>query len=297
MTGMRKRVAIGFLGIVCLLFFSGMISFVELSYLSRDTDEILKANERNIELAKEMLDAAHVQNMAMLRVSVFGERTHDSLGRAGMERIEQILHTARNEAHDKSLLDSLAFAVTEMRLLLDDALAGPIGGGEVPGASEFPALTRTKTTENSDTAKHRVPPASDTAPADSLLYTAAHLGHAWFRDQYQPHYDRLTTAIRGYMISMQGSLMPRAERLKTNAYRAVTPVLASLAVMIAIVLMLYYFMSVYCVNPIVRMNKSLGAYLAHRIPFASGGNYKDEVLGLQEKIETLIALFKQQPKP
>lgn len=37
---MRKRVTVGFLSIVCLLFFSGMVSFVELSHLSRDTGEI-----------------------------------------------------------------------------------------------------------------------------------------------------------------------------------------------------------------------------------------------------------------
>lgn len=68
-------------------------------------------------------------------------------------------------------------------------------------------------------------------------------------------YGRLTSAIKNYMTSTQSSLAPRAEQMKKNAYRAVTPVLISLAVMIAIVLMLYYFMSVYCVNPILRMNK------------------------------------------
>ena len=59
MTGMRKRVTAGFLSIVCLLFFSGMVSFLELSRLSRDTDEILGANQRSIRLAREMLDAVH----------------------------------------------------------------------------------------------------------------------------------------------------------------------------------------------------------------------------------------------
>ena len=44
MTGMRKRVTAGVLSIVCLLFFSGMVSFLELSRLSRDTGEILGAN-------------------------------------------------------------------------------------------------------------------------------------------------------------------------------------------------------------------------------------------------------------
>ena len=75
MTGLRKRVTVGFLSIVCLLFFSGMVSFLELSHLSRDTGEILKANKRNIELAKEMLDAAHEQNIALIRLSVFGDTT------------------------------------------------------------------------------------------------------------------------------------------------------------------------------------------------------------------------------
>ena len=32
MTGLRKRVTVGFLSIVCLLFFSGMVSFVAVSY-------------------------------------------------------------------------------------------------------------------------------------------------------------------------------------------------------------------------------------------------------------------------
>ena len=53
--------SIAFLSIVGLLFASGMISFFELSHLSYDTEEILKANQRNVELAKEMLGAVHDQ--------------------------------------------------------------------------------------------------------------------------------------------------------------------------------------------------------------------------------------------
>ena len=123
MTGMRKRVTVGFLSIVCLLFFSGMVSFLELSRLSRDTGEILKANKRNIELAKEMLDAAHEQNIAFIRLSVFGDRSCDSLCRTSMERLENTLLVAQSEALEKSFLDSLAFATTELRLLTDNFLA------------------------------------------------------------------------------------------------------------------------------------------------------------------------------
>ena len=95
------------------------------------------------------------------------------------------------------------------------------------------------------------------------------------------------------MTSTQSSLAPRAEQMKKNAYRAVTPVLISLAVMIAIVLMLYYFMTIYCVNPIVAMNRSLGEFLTFRIPFGVKTDCRDEVLELKEKIDTLIALTRQ----
>lgn len=261
MTGLRKRVTVGFLSIVCLLFFSGMVSFVELGHLSRDTGEILKANMRNIELAKEMLDAAHEQNVALIRLSVFGDRSCDSLCRRSLERLENTLLVAQDEAFEKSFLDSLAFATTELRLLTDNYLAF---GAAAPEDMEQPG---------------RIYPDS--------------VGVKWYNDEYVALYGRLTSAIKNYMTSTQSSLAPRAEQMKTNAYRAVTPVLISLAVMIAIVLMLYYFMSLYCVNPILRMNKGLGDYLSFRVPFAVKADCKDEVLELKEKIETLITISKQ----
>ena len=258
MTGLRRRVTIGFLSIVCLLFFSGMVSFVELSHLSRDTGEILKANKRNIELAKEMLDAAHEQNVALIRLSVFGDRSYDSLCRRSLERLENTLLVAQSEALEKSFLDSLAFATTELRLLTDNYLAFGTPDTEVP-----------------------VAPAA--ISPDSV-------GVKWYGEEYEALYGRLTSAIKNYMTSTQSSLAPRAEQMKKNAYRAVTPVLISLAVMIAIVLMLYYFMLIYSVNPIIRMNKGLGDYLSFRVPFTVKADCKDEVLELKEKIETLITL-------
>lgn len=258
MTGLRKRVTVGFLSIVCLLFFSGMVSFLELSHLSRDTGEILKANKRNIELAKEMLDAAHGQNVALIHLAVFGDRSYDSLCRAELERLENTLLIAQNEALDKSFLDSLAFATTELRLLTDNYLAFGLAGSD----------------------------SLNVAQVDSV-------GGRWYNDEYEALYGRLTSAIKNYMTSTQSSLAPRAEQMKKNAYRAVTPVLISLAVMIAIVLMLYYFMTIYCVNPILGMNKGLGDYLSFRIPFAVKGECKDEMLELKEKIDTLINQSKQ----
>lgn len=259
MTGLRKRVTIGFLSIVCLLFFSGMVSFVELSRLSRDTGDILKANQRNIELAKEMLDAAHEQNVALVHLSVFGDRSYDSLCRVSMERLENTLLVAQEAAIEKSFLDSVAFATTELRLLTDSYLAFGAADAAVP-------MTRSQ--------------------IDSV-------GGKWYNNDYEVLYVRLTAAVKSYMTSTQSSLAPRAEQMKKNAYRAVTPVLISLVVMIAIVLMLFYFMSIYCVNPVVRMNKGLMDHLSFRVPFVVKGDLKDEVLQLKEQIDTLITLSKQ----
>lgn len=267
MTGLRKRVTVGFLSIVCLLFFSGMVSLLELGHLSRDTGEILKANARNIELAKEMLDAAQEQNMALIRLSVFGDRSRDSVCRACMDRLENTLLVAQNEALDKTFLDSLAFATTEMRIVTDNYLA-------------FGDLRQ----RDSLAAVHG--PASAANRPDSL-------GIKWYNEEYEALYGRLTDAIKNYMTSTQSSLAPRAEQMKKNAYRAVTPVLISVAVMIAIVLMLFYFMLLYCVTPIERMNRSLGDWLSFRIPFNVKGDLKDEVLELKERIETLINQSKQ----
>lgn len=277
MTGMRKRVTIGFLSIVCLLFFSGMVSFVELSRLGRDTGDILKASRRNIELAKEMLDAAHNQNVALIHFTVLGDRSYEEVCRREMTHLEDVMLVAQNEALDKSFLDSLAFATTEMKILVDGYLA------RVDAAEAIAAVVAADTT---------------LVAADSLAVKGevAEVGKDWYTNEYEAVYHRLTAAVKAYMTSTQSSLAPRTEQMKKNAYRAVTPVLISLVVMIAILLMFYYFMTIYCVNPIVKINKSLGDFLSFRLPFNVKAECKDELLELKERIDTLTTQFRQQQK-
>lgn len=277
MTGMRKRVTIGFLSIVCLLFFSGMVSFVELSRLGRDTGDILKASRRNIELAKEMLDAAHNQNVALIHLTVLGDRSYEEVCRREMAHLEDVMLVAQNEALDKSFLDSLAFATTEMKILVDGYLA------RVDAAEAIAAVVAADTT---------------LVAADSLTVNerVAEVGKDWYTNEYEAVYHRLTAAVKAYMTSTQSSLAPRTEQMKKNAYRAVTPVLISLVVMIAILLMFYYFMTIYCVNPIVKINKSLGDFLSFRLPFNVKAECKDEVLELKERIDTLTTQLRQQQK-
>ena len=277
---MRKRVTIAFSSIVCLLFLSGLLSLVELNRVSRGAGDVLAASRRNVELAKEMLDAAHEQNVALIHLTVLGEESYVDECRRAMGALEQVLMTAREEAFDPSFLDSLSFATIEMKVMVDRYLARRL---------EKPTM------QVDSLAGEELP--VDSLGVDSLLIKAAieaaekndeEDSVRWYTEEYEAVYLRLTAAVKAYMTSTQSSLAPRTEQMKRSAYRAVTPVLISLLVMIAVLLMFYYFMTIYCVNPIVRMNRSLGEYLSFRVPFAVKEECKDELLELKEKIETLI---------
>ncbi len=277
---MRKRVTIAFSSIVCLLFLSGLLSLVELNRVSRGAGDVLAASRRNVELAKEMLDAAHEQNVALIHLTVLGEESYVDECRRAMGALEQVLMTAREEAFDPSFLDSLSFATIEMKVMVDRYLARRL---------EKPTM------QVDSLAGEELP--VDSLGVDSLLMKAAieaaekndeEDSVRWYTEEYEAVYLRLTAAVKAYMTSTQSSLAPRTEQIKRSAYRAVTPVLISLLVMIAVLMMFYYFMTIYCVNPIVRMNRSLGEYLSFRVPFAVKEECKDELLELKEKIETLI---------
>ena len=91
----------------------------------------------------------------------------DSLCRRSLERLENTLLVAQDEALEKSFLDSLAFATTELRLLTDNYLAFGTAAPEVPG----PVLP------------------------DSV-------GVKWYNDEYVALYGRLTSAIKNYMTCL-----------------------------------------------------------------------------------------------
>ena len=251
MKGIRKRVTIGFMSIVTLLFFSGMVSLFELGHLSTDAEAILDNSHRNMELAKGMFSSLHKQNYAVAEVAVLGSASSDSLSREGLIYLENSLAAAYDLSKGGAHLDSLTVTVAELRRLTNEMLA---------------AL-------------------NDTLPSP--------FDRVWYNDVYMPVSSKVSEQINDYMSATHEGLTLRAEQLDHNAYRAVMPVLISLLVMIAIVLMLYYFITIYCVNPILSLRKSLADWLAFRLPFAPKSECRDELLELKDNIETLINQNKQ----
>ena len=259
MKGIRKRVLVSFLSVVVLLFFAGLVSLFELRRVSSDTEEILRASERNLGLAKDMLDAAARQNKAVVH---------------SIAEMARTLEVVRREAVEQAYLDTLSASAMNVQRLTQEFLR--LQAQRV--ASEASGRLELRGGE------------------DSLSMKSVEMdfdGARWYAEAYSKAYDKLTGSIKNYMISTQSSLAPRTEQLKRNAYRAVTPVLISLLVMIAIVLMLYYFVSAYLVRPVLAMNKSLGDYLRFGLPFRIKAEVKDEVAELKDRIDDVIQLARK----
>lgn len=258
MTGIRKRITTGFWSIVVLLFFSGLVSLYELNHMSIDIESILASNRRSIELSETMLDAIRANDRAVVNYAVLCDTVYADSCRASFEAFRAKIAQARSESNASAapLFDSLEGYAVEMNRAVVQLLGSR--------AIEYKLL---------------IP--------DSLAKSNSFDGRRWYDNEYLPTYNITSGAIMRVMSDAQTSLTPRAERLSRNAYRAVTPVFISLVVMIAILLMFYYFVMIYVAKPIVEMDKSLGESLRYKIPFVVKTECRDELHDLKEKIASM----------
>ena len=281
MKGIGKRVTIGFLSIVALLFVSGMISLFELGNMSNDTEKILSASRRNMEIAKDMLNSASEHSSAVVHIAVFGDKSYADVCRRSIGDLEGKLASARSEAVDASRLDSLAIGIEQLQRVVDEYLVAQ-------DRKEQPVVLPAEVQEIV------VGEDGGVNIEDLGATTEALSGKAWYDTKYKTAYHDLIERIQSFMTHTHSSLAPRAEQLNKNAYRSVAPVLLSLIVMIAIVLMFYYFISVYCVRPMKKINRALSDYLSFRLPFNVKGELIDEFKELYDSIELLIGMSRQQ---
>lgn len=264
MKGIRKRVTIGFLSIVVLLFFSGLVSLYELNHMSTDIEYILDSNRHSIELAEKMLDALSAHDRAVVDYVVFRDTLYSDSCRMCFNEFSAHIDQARQEASQSTvmLFDSLRINADLLSAVVDE-------------------LQSNRVIEN-------------TFVVDTLsVETPTFDGREWYDHNYVPAYDAASNSIMRVMSHAQISLSPRAEQLSRNAYRAVTPVFISLVVMIVILLMFYYFIMIYALKPIIEMNKSLGDWLRYKVPFKTKSECRDELQELKEKIESVTNTSKK----
>lgn len=263
MKGIGKRVTAAFLSIVALLSVSGVISLFELSNLSYDTEAILSANNRDMEVAKELLNSAHDHSRAMIDVAVFGNEQYKALCEEALKHLDSNIALVSDKAPAavRGALDTLAMYSADLRNL----------------------------SENYST--------TESVVIDSLTVEVRRVdGRKWYVGTYEPAYNRFVEQTRRYITLSHGELAPRAAQLSKNAYRSVAPVLISLLVMIAVVLMFYYFVYIYGVKPILNINRALSDYLSFKLPFKTKASMIDEIKELNDNIENLINISKSNKK-
>lgn len=263
MKGIGKRITVAFLSIVALLTVSGVISLFELSNLSYDTDAILSANARDMEITKDLLRSAHNHSRAMIDVAVFEKEDGKELCNKVMTELDSHIATVREKssASLRGCLDTLSLCSAELKYL----------------------------TENFHSVEH--------IAIDSTHVEVRRVdGRQWYMDTYEPTYNRFVGQVERYIALSHEQIAPRAAQLSKNAYRSVAPVLISLAVMIAIVLMLYYFVYIYGVNPILRISRALADHLSFKLPYKPKANMIDEIKVLNDNIENLINISKSNKK-
>lgn len=119
----------------------------------------------------------------------------------------------------------------------------------------------------------------------------------WLRSDYWNAYLNLTTAVKEYMTGTEYDLGRQAENIEENAYRAITPSLVTLGVILLLLFVLLYFIDLYYIKPVVRMSGSLDGWVKYNTPFNPRFEGRDEAFELKENIEELIDRIKRAPKP
>ena len=117
MTGIRKRVTIGFLSIVVLLFFSGLVSLFELNHMSADIESILDGNRRSLELSENMLDAISAHDRAVVNYAVFRDTLYSDSCKMRFAEFSAHIEQARSEASKSTIMmfDSLKMSAEQLQ--------------------------------------------------------------------------------------------------------------------------------------------------------------------------------------
>lgn len=266
---MVKRVTIGFLSIVVLLLVAGMISFFELAHLGNDVEKLVNENRRSMESAKEMLDAVHDHSTAVVHIVTLGrDANHDTLCVRSLAKLENTLASLAGKTKDDPKIDTLATTVARFHVMTEVLLSSNIAA---------PALDKLVETEAF---------MEFVGDYEDESSPASYIG--WYADQYTKLRNELSNNINSYIDSAFNGLTPRTQTLSNNAHRAVTPVLISLLVMIAIVLMLFYFIMIYFVLPIKKIDQALVDWMTLQKSFNVKAECRDELIRLRENIGGLI---------
>lgn len=256
-----RRLRVAFMSIILLLIFSGAMSLLELERVSHDTEEILMASKSYVDIASEMITALNEQNDAMIYMAVVGDE-RESHRINCLNSIDR-LHLATENAYSRMSVTNTVAADT---LRAHSERINKMANDYLNKRVHLEILEHEAT--------------------DSITPFNTQI---WYADKYKTQYLSMTRQIQRYMTGTNSTLGPEVNNLSHTARRAVTPVFISLVVMLVVMLMFYYFLKIYYLDPVVRINRSLGDYLTYKVPFDESIEARDELKMLRERIAQLIS--------
>lgn len=262
MKGIRKRVTVAILSIVALLSVSGIISLFELNNLRGDAELALVAGSQETEVVKGLLGSLHNHNCAMVDLALSEDVARRSDCDKVLDGIDVTIASVRENASAtmKSRLDTMSMCSKELRDVTDRMYAD---------------LVKSK---------------------DSTVLQLGFAGDLWLKVRYEPVYNKFVAQVGEYSMLVHERFASRVENLSKNAHRSVVPVFISLLVMIAVVLMFFYFIYIYGVKPIARINRSLADYLRFKMPYKVNAEMVDEIKELNGNIENLVNISRSNQK-
>ena len=310
---LTTRVRLAFLSIILLLIFSGGMSLVELQRVSSDTEEILIASKSNSQLAVEMLSALELQDRAMFCMAIEGDNINDHRASCeqGIRELEATVHRAKeivSKGDNPQSADSLIIFAHRVNALTRSYLNHEVEN-QVREYNDFRLAAQMAHEANvsllTPEVTHMVaePSVADSEEASAEITTpmtpvsvvheaqapAPFSAHQWYIDNYRVESENVMHQIMKYMSGAQNTLGPDVNNLSHTAHRAVKPVFITQVVMIVIVLVFYFFFMLYFVRPLLRINRSLGSYLAYRTTFDDSIESRDEIRTVRDRIAALIS--------
>ncbi|MCD7962785.1 MAG: hypothetical protein LUF90_04365 [Rikenellaceae bacterium] len=115
----------------------------------------------------------------------------------------------------------------------------------------------------------------------------------WIEEIYRSSYYDLNISIKNLILSTNNSVDNTARILRNNAYRAIMPGIITLGIAIIIIVVFFGLIDLYYIKPVLKMTRSLEAYIKQRVPFKPKVEGTDEIKDLRTYIEELISSTKK----
>ncbi len=107
MRSIRRKISVGFIALIVVLFFSGVIAYAEMNRLREDTESVIAQGTQATDFSKRMLDALQEQNSAVLKMLILGDQSPSEEYTTGLLSFNATLLEAMESAIDREDLDQI----------------------------------------------------------------------------------------------------------------------------------------------------------------------------------------------